>query len=86
MEFRVTLHQSLSDRDPLAVQAQYRLRDGSVHAWPVTVVPERGSAVLTVHSERDMLVPQARWRCLVAYYPTPPTREERLIARVRRDP
>lgn len=86
MEFRVTLAQRLSDRTPLAVQACYRLRDGSVQTWPVAVDPERDAVSLTVRSERDMLVPDARWRSLVGHYATPPTREERRIARVRQGP
>jgi hypothetical protein len=35
MKFRVTLLQNLPDRAPLAVQARYRLRDGTLKTWPV---------------------------------------------------
>jgi hypothetical protein len=83
MNFRVTLLQNLPDRAPLAVQARYRLRDGSVQTWPVAVHPEQGAAVLSVDSGRDMLVPDALTRSLVAHYLAAPGREERQISTVQ---
>lgn len=83
MNFRVTLLQNLPDRAPLAVQARYRLRDGSAQTWPVAVHPEQGAAVLSVESGRDMLLPDALTRSLVAHYPTAPLQEERQISNVR---
>jgi|GEM_PF-2238531 len=83
MNFRVTLLQNLPDRTPLAVRARYRFRDGSVQTWPVAVNPEQGAAVLSVESGRDMLVPDALTRSLVAHYPTAPLQEERQISSVR---
>lgn len=83
MNFRVTLLQDLPDRAPLAVQVRYRLRDGSVLTWPVTVRPERAASVLSVDSGRDMLVPDVLSRSLVAHYPTAPARQERQISNVQ---
>jgi hypothetical protein len=83
MNFRVTLLQNLPDRAPLAVQARYRLRDGTLKTWPVAVQPERGAAVLDVESRTDMLLPDALTRSLVAHYPTAPHQEERQISSVR---
>lgn len=84
MNFLVTLLQNLPARTPIAVQARYQLADGSVQTWPVTVHAPRDGRSLTVESEREMLVPDARTRSLVGHYPTPPTREERQISAVRR--
>ena len=81
--FRVTLLQNLPDRAPLAVQARYRFGDGSVQTWPVAVHPEQGAAVLSVDSGRDMLVPGALTRSLVAHYLTAPGQEERQISTVQ---
>ncbi|HEX6369169.1 MAG TPA: hypothetical protein VF006_09565 [Longimicrobium sp.] len=86
MNFHVTLLQSLPDRAPLAVQAQYRLHDGSVRTWPVSVRPRGDAATLEVESGRDMLVPDTRARSLVWHFDTLPTREERQISGVRRVP
>jgi hypothetical protein len=83
MNFRVTLLQNLPDRAPLAVQARYRLRDGTQQTWPVGVQPERCAAVLDVESGRDMLLPDALTRSLVVHYPTAPLQEERQISSVR---
>ncbi|HEX6038478.1 hypothetical protein [Longimicrobium sp.] len=82
MRYRVMLQQSLSDRAPRAMQARYRLRDGRVQAWPVTVHPEGGSAVLEVESGEDMLLPGAVARSLVGHYATAPLQEERQISSV----
>ncbi|HVH13242.1 MAG TPA: hypothetical protein VM759_09330 [Longimicrobium sp.] len=83
MRFRVTLLQNLPDRPPRAVQARYRLPDGSVQTWPVAVHPDRAAADLAVESGRDMLVSGALARSLVAHYETPPIQEERQISRVQ---
>jgi hypothetical protein len=83
MNFRVTLLQNLPDRAPLAVQARYRLRDGSTQTWPVAVQPERAAAVLDIESHRDMLLPDTLTRSLVAHYFTAPHQEERQISTVR---
>jgi hypothetical protein len=82
MNFRVTLLQNLPDRAPLAVQARYRFRDGTLKTWPVGVQPERAAAVLDVESHRDMLLPDTLTRSLVAHYPTAPLQEERQISSV----
>jgi hypothetical protein len=83
MNFRVTLLQNLPDRAPLAVQARYRLRDGTLKTWPVAVEPERAAAELSVESRTDMLLPDVLTRSLVAHYPTAPHQEERQISSVQ---
>jgi len=83
MNFHVTLLQNLPNRAPLAVQARYRLRDGTLKTWPVGVEPERASAVLEIESRTDMLLPDALTRSLVVHYPTAPYQEERQISSVR---
>lgn len=81
MKFLVTLLQGLSGRTPRAVQAHFRLADGSTRTWPVTVHPGDG-AMRVVESGRDMRI-SARVRTLVAHYPDPPHREERQISQIR---
>jgi len=83
MNFQVKLLQDFPDRPPWAVQARYRLPDGTVQSWPVTIRPGDAAAVLVVESGRDMLVPGALSRSLVAYYDTPPRQEERQISRIQ---
>lgn len=82
IHFTVTLLQPLSARPPRAIQACYRLPDGTIHRWPVFVEGGRESPVLLVKSGQDMLVPEARTRSLVIHYEAPPDREERQIALV----
>lgn len=81
-KFRVVLLQNLPDRAPLALQARYRLRDGSVRNWPVSVHPQRAAAVLEVESGADMLLAGAVTRSLVGHYATAPLQEERQISTV----
>lgn len=78
----MVLLQNLPDRAPLAIQARYRLGDGSVRNWPVSVHPERAAAVLEVQSGADMLLAGAVARSLVGHYATAPLQEERQISRV----
>ncbi|HEX8432127.1 MAG TPA: hypothetical protein VF625_12615 [Longimicrobium sp.] len=82
MRFLVTLLRELPERSPWAVQAHFRLADGSVWTWPVTVHPDHGAAEIVVESERDMLA-VVEVRTLVAHYAEPPTREERQISTIR---
>jgi hypothetical protein len=82
IHFRVTLLQPLSARVPRAVQACYRLPDGTIQRWPVFVEGDRAGSVIRVKSGHDMLVPEARTRSLVIHYEAPPDREERQIALV----
>jgi hypothetical protein len=82
IHFSVTLLQPISDRAHRAVQACYRLPDGTIQRWPVYVEDTRTGAVIRVKSGQDMLVPEARTRSLVIYYEAPPAREERQIALV----
>ena len=79
IHFSVTLLQPISDRAHRAVQACYRLPDGTIHRWPVYVEDARAGSVILVKSRHDMLVPDARTRSLVFYYEAPPAREERQI-------
>ena len=82
IHFHLTLLRPLSERVPRAVQACYRLPDGTVHLWPVIVEGDRAGSVIRVKSGHDMLVPEARARSLVIHYEAPPDREERQIALV----
>ena len=82
IHFSVTLLQPLSERAPRAVQACYRLPDGTIQRWPVFVEGDRAGSVIRVKSGQDMLVPEARARSLVIHYEAPPDREERQIALV----
>lgn len=82
MMFQVTLLQELSDRPPRAVQARYRLPDGTVQAWPIILRSDQDVAALVVESAREMVVPGAL-ASLVAHYETAPRQEERQISRVQ---
>jgi hypothetical protein len=82
MKYRVKLLQSLPTRVPRAVQAHFRLADGTAQTWPVFVEPDHGAAELVVESGRDMLVAEVRARTLVAHYVEPPFREERQISAI----
>jgi hypothetical protein len=82
MKFRVKLLQSLPSRVPRAVQAHFRLADGTAQTWPVIAKPDHGAAELVVESGRDMLVATAHVRTLVAHYVEPPLREERQISAI----
>lgn len=79
IHFSVTLLQPISDRAHRAVQACYRLPDGTIQRWPVYVEGDRAGSVILVKSGHDMLVPEARTRSLVIHYEAPPDREERQI-------
>ncbi len=84
MRFHVTLLQNLPSRTPRAVQAHFRLADGSTQTWPVTVHPDQGAAEVLVESGREMLIAAAvHVRTLVAHYDEPPKREERQISQIR---
>lgn len=78
----MVLLQNLPDRAPVALQARYRLRDGSVRNWPVSAHPSRAAAVLEVESGADMLLAGAVTRSLVGHYATAPLQEERQISAV----
>ena len=82
MKYRVKLLQSLPARVPRAVQAHFRLADGTAQTWPVSVEPDHGAAELVVESGRDMLIATAHVRTLVAHYVEPPLREERQISAI----
>lgn len=82
MMFQVTLLQELSGRAPRAVQARYRLPDGTVQAWPIILRSDQDVAALVVESAREMVVPGAL-ASLVAHYETAPRQEERQISRVQ---
>jgi len=82
MRYVVTLLQPLSPRPPRAVQAAFRLADGTVSRWPVTIHHDPGVAEVVVESGRDMLA-DASARSLVVHYAEPPEREERQISTIR---